>query len=368
VPETVEVLVRGKVLTGWQSVSVTRAIDAASGSFEITSPARSPYPLAPGDDVQVLASGDLLLSGHIEEVVRTLGSSSSSVRFSGRDNTADLVDCTARNNPGSWVNVSTVQLLKDLASPFGVAVHWGAGALVAAFDTFALRPGDTAWAAIERACRLRGVLVYSDGTGRLVVRDPGLLHADVELVEGENLASGAFTAGDADRFRTYTVLGQRPGSDSSSADLVALVQGEATDQSARAGRTLVIIAEAALSNQTAKERAQWEATVRAARAVRLEATVQGWRQHFEAGPGRLWDINELVAVRAPSIDLDGDLLLQSVTFTQNEREETTSLELVRADAYQKQPDLKAEDDLLREWLDNTTAGEAEPDDIEDPDQ
>lgn len=362
-PELVEVLVRGKMLRDWQSVSVTRALDTAAGSFELTSPRRAPYPMAPGDSVEIYASNDLVLSGHVETVERSLGAESSSVRCSGRDNTADLVDCTAPTNPGEWRQILLPELVRAIAGPFGVSVDNTAGPRPK-FDLFRLRPADTAWAAIERACRLRGVLVYSDGTSRLVMREAGRTTAEVELVEGDNLNAATFTADDSQRFRLYRVVSQQPGSDSGWGDLAALVQGEATDQGARPTRTLVVVAEAVVTNQTARERAQWEATVRAARAVRVQASLTGWRQRPGQGQGRLWQVNEQLAVRAPSLDLDRYLLVQAVTFTQNETSETTSLELVRADAYQPQPDLAAEDDLLQEWLSKTAAGELEPDDIE----
>jgi prophage tail gpP-like protein len=361
VPEKIEVLVRGKTLSDWQSVRITRAIDAASGSFQITSPARSPYPLAPGDPLEIYATGDLVLKGHVEMVERSFGPRSSAVLFSGRDDTADLVDCSARNAPGDWTNVHLITLIRELCAPFGVAVD-DRSRIVGPFETFHLRPGDTAWAAIERACRLRGILVFSDGSGRLVMRQAGLDFADVELVEGENLKGATFTVDDGERFRTYVVVGQRPGSDEASGDFAALVEGEATDQGARSPRALVIVAEAGVNNQTAQERAQWEAVIRAARAVRVQAQLNGWRQVVDAGAGRLWTLNELVTVRSPSLDLDRSLLVRALTFTQTERSETVELDLVRADAYQPQPDLKAEDDLLDEWLKATTAGESLPDD------
>lgn len=364
-PERIEVLVRGKLLSDWQSVEISRAVDAASGSFEITSPARNPYPLAPGDEVEIYCTDELVLRGHVDVVERSLSGSQRSVRFSGRDRTADLVDCSARNEPGEWTNILLPDLVRAIASPFNVGVDATAGPR-APFETFHLRPGDSAWNAIERACRLRGVLVYGDGTGRLVIREAGRDLSDAELIEGENLLTATFTADDSERFRTYLVLGQRPGSDLVFGDQAALVEGSAEDAGARASRSLVIVAEASVTNQTAQERAQWEATVRAARAVRVDAAAPGWRQAPLGRPGRLWTINEQVPVRAPSIDLDRYLLVRSLRLRQTAGLEQAEMQLVRPDAYQPQPVLPEAEDPLAEYLRATAEGESLPDDP-DPD-
>lgn len=363
--EVIEVLARGKLLRGWKSVTITRAIDAAAVAFEVSGPARSPYPIAPGDEVEVYASGERILRGFAERLQRRLDADGSTVTVSGRDRVADLIDCTAANEPGEWTNVELEQLAVELAKPFGVSVDYSAGAKPA-FEVFSLRPGDTAWGALERACRMRGVLAYSNGEGRLQIRRPGQAVAPVELIEGQNLRAASYTVDDSARFRFYRVQGQRRGSDSAWGEQVALIEGEAEDRGARSPRQLVILAESMGTNQTAQERAQWEAIVRAAEAVQLEAEASGWRQNGPGGGGALWQPNEELAVRAPSLDLDGYLLVRAVTFRQAEREESTFLELVRPDAYQPQPALAAEDDLAEGWRSSTTAGEGEPDDL-DPD-
>ncbi len=356
--EPVDVYVRGKILRDWTSVEIRRSIDTASGSFEITAPGRSPFPMATGDLVELYAGDDLMLRGHADQVARTLAGP---ITIRGRDMTADLVDCTAADDPAEWTNVDLAQLATEVARPFGVLVEYSAGPK-AAFDVFHRRPGDTPWGIIERACRLRGLLVYSDGTGHLVIREPGRDVSDVELVEGDNLQAAEFTVDDSLRFGTYVVQGQRPGSDAASGDLVARVEGRATDAGARASRVLVVVAEANVTTQTAGERAQWEAAVRAANAVRVDATVPDWRKGG-ALEGPLWTVNELVAVRAPSLDLDRYLLARGVVFTQNERGQHTTIDLCREDAFRPQPDLSADDDPQSEWLRRTAAAGDLPDDV-----
>lgn len=363
-PEKLDVLARGKLLSGWRSVSITRGIDTASGTFVIECLPRVPFPLVTDDEIEIYAGSDLLLKGHVDRIERTLSDSQRSARILGRDATADLVDCSAADEPVEWENVALEDLAREIAGAFGLSVDYTAGPR-APFATFRKRPGDTPWALIERACRLRGVLSYTEGDGRLVIREAGRDIADVEIVQGVNLRSGTFVADSSQRFRFYTVRGQHPGGDSYSDDFAALVSGEATDLGGRAGRRLVVQAESNVTNQTAAERAQWEAIVRATNAANLLASLSGWRQGGKPGDGPLWTVNQQVAVRAPGLDLDGYLLLRQATFTQDESSEGCELELVRPDAYRPQPDLPVQDDIMQGWLKATEQGETEPDDEPD---
>jgi prophage tail gpP-like protein len=64
--------------------------------------------------------------------------------------------------------------------------------------------------------------------------------------------------------------------------------------------------------------------------VSAEITVAGWRQ----GDGSLWQPNQLVAVYAPWLGLDRDLLVSSVEFASDAHAgTTTTLQLVHPDAY-----------------------------------
>lgn len=361
--EDVELYVRGRILRSWSSVAVTRSLDTAAAAFRMACPGRSPFPVAPGDLVEVLAGGELILKGHADRVERQLASSGSVVSIEGRDVTADLVDCSPPESPPEWTSIDLEDLLTQVAGPFGVLLDYQAGPK-APLERVRPRPGDTAWSVIERACRLRGVLVYSNGTGRLVVREAGRDLSDVELVEGSNLLAATFTADDSLRFRTYTVRGQRPGSNSAFGDLVTRVQGEATDDGARAGRRLIILAEGLVTNQTSEERAQWEATVRAAAAARLEAVVGDWRKAPTEGALDFWTPNEQVAVRAPSLDMDGYLLAREVTLEQDQESQRAVIDLVRADAFRMQPVLAEEDDPLELW--RRLSGELQNDGEFDP--
>jgi prophage tail gpP-like protein len=108
-----------------------------------------------------------------------------------------------------------------------------------------------------------------------------------------------------------------------------------------AGRLLSSLRVLSISPEQ-KKRAQWEATVRAARAVSVQVTVQGWRQ----GNGELWPVNALVNVDLPWLRLSGDMLISELTHTLDESGTRTQLTLRRPDAFIPQPATPADADPL----------------------
>jgi prophage tail gpP-like protein len=253
-----------------------------------------------------------------------------------------MVDCSAVHSPGEWAGLKLDRIAGILANPFGITVtsQVDVGAAWPAERPFKLQPSETAFEALDRACRMRGVLPVSDGKGGLVLTKPGQTRCTTSLVQGQNVKSAGLSNDTTDRFRTYIVRGSQPGSDDLSPDQSSAVEARATDAGASAGRNLIIIAEGSVDISTARKRAQWEATVRAARAVSVSVTVQGWRQ----ADGTLWPVNGLVQVDLPWLRISGKMLITELTYTLDESGTQTQMTLRRKDAYTPEPEKPAEDD------------------------
>jgi len=361
--DELELLVNGTAWRGWRALSVSRSIEQAAGQFTLetrTGPLE-PIPIRPGDEVVARLSGDVrLVTGVVDTLEGSSDGSRRSITLAGRDRTAQLVDCSAPAEPGEYLAMDLEELTRAIAEPFGVSVRRQAHipALGERFDSFKLQQGEKAWAAIERACRMRALLAHSDGDGRLVLARPGETFAAVELVEGENVLASTFRYSIADRFSTYTVKGQGSGSDQSWGETVAAVRGTATDPEIELFRPLLVLAEGRVTFSSAKDRAEWEATVRAARAAVVGVTVQGWRQGDPRERGPAWEINQRVPVRIPSLGIKREMLVQSVQFGRDlDAGTVTQLQLVRRDAYLPQPEVDAEENPFGELLGTGAYGE-----------
>lgn len=357
-PEEITLEVDGQVYRGWEKLELVRSLEAISAAFSLAVSSRLPWPILPEQEMVLRLGDDVLATGFMDEFAQRGGDELTSVEVRGRDSTADLADASATNEPGEWRDLIIHDLLPQIAEPFGVRVDVRPQRFnQEPFARFALQTGETAYSAIERACRLRALLPYSTGDGVLRVERPAArsVPTEVALVEGENVSSYELHISRRERFATYIVRGQIGGSDEFFGDNVILVEGRATDPLITRFRPLLVVAEGAVTMQEAEARAQWEATFRAARAAQLTVEVQGLRQ--ERLIGRPWSINERVPVRIPSVQLDSEMLISGVRMTQDpEAGQITVLTLTRPDAYTPKPEVTREDDPFDDLLEMSEVG------------
>lgn len=405
---------RTRTYTGFAEVEVVRHLDAAAGSFRVQVPPEvrpasgldvDPFPIKPGDQVvarirnprlyadfglrpsddfdrqgiyERALEEDTLLTGHVDEVQFSYDSSGGrTVTVSGRDATADLVDSSAMNDPGEWNRILPRHLVFDLISPFGIRLN------VAPDDEtgrrgerqiqrFRLQSGESVFAAVDRAARQRGLLVYGDALGGVILAAPGGdRRAEIDLFEDSrgnrnkvstrgNIIAANARISQQSRFRLITVRGQRRGTDAEFGATVSEVEARAEDAEIRRYRPLLVMAENQVTFEDARDRAQWEATVRAARAAVLEVTVQGWRQRQveDSRISRPWRVNELVRVRMPSFQLDSEFLVRSVRHTRTAEEGSrTKLSLISPLAFTARPAVELDDNPFEQFLRGDTADE-----------
>lgn len=342
--ESVRLEVGGREYQGWTSISITRSIEAISGRFSLGLTERWPgqptvWPILPGTECAVSIGDDTVITGQVDSADPKFDADNHDVQVAGRDRTGQMVDCSAVHSPGEWSNIRLDKLARTLAAPFGISVksETDTGAV---FPVFKLQPGETAFEALDRGCRMRGVLPISDGVGGLVLTKPGQSRCSTALIQGQNVKSASLKNDITERFRAYIVRGSQSGSDYLEPEQSAAVEARAADAGAPAGRTLIIIAESAVDIASARKRAQWEATVRSARAVTVQVTVQGWRQ----GNGDLWPVNALVNVDLPWLRVSGEMLISELTHTLDESGTQTQMTLRRADAFLPEPEKPAESD------------------------
>lgn len=331
--------VNGKEYAGWKSAQVMRGIESAAGSFELTVSEKgvgsAAWPISKGDECSVLVAGEVVLTGYVDRRRDTLSAGEHGVSVSGRDRAGDLVDSSVVLKTWEFVRTSVLEVARRVAAPHGISVSFVAGAPVPPVpDKVSVDPGDTAFEVIERACRTASLLAVSDGRGGLVLMRPGSARASTAIVEGQNLLSGAAESDDSGRYRRVVVRGQSGGTDLLSGQQAAAVQAFADDANVtRAGRVLLIRPEGAVTAGVAKRRAQWETAVRAARALSLTVSVQGWTQ----GNGKLWPVNSLVRVVSPTLGVDGEYLIVQATYTLDSSGTRTELQLREPGAYTPEP-------------------------------
>ena len=336
--EIVTLQIGGVNWQGWKSVEVSRQVDAIAGSFSLGltdkwAPGQQALPLAAGMACKILAKGDPLIDGHLDKVVFGFKVGEHSITVSGRDKSADLVDCSAVHHPGHFRGQTAKQLADVLAGPYGVKVQAETDP-GPALEDFKLEVGETSFQALDRVLRQRGLLPVPDGRGGVKLIKLGRDRSATALVQGRNVLEASATYDVSDRHSKYVAKGQKKGTDDDYGTSVSEIEGEGEDPGVTRYRPLLVRPESQVSRADAKSRAEWEASVRAARSVTVQVTVQGWRQDG----GALWDVGLMVACDLPYLRLQRDLLLAKVSLSQSREKGTLAkLDLKDPKAFDKKP-------------------------------
>lgn len=336
--EDVALVVDGQEWRGWTEVTVERYIDALAGAFRLQLTTRwpgisEPRPIAPGLDAQITIGGEAVITGRLRDVQPAYDRQSNGVAVTGADLTQRLVDFSAMPNQYSGLGLS--ELIGRIVAPFGITVIASAS-LGEPVARFVVEDGETAFDAIERACRLRGVLPLTNAAGQLVLARAGETAATAAVRGGwggnVEAARGQFT--DRDRASEYIVKAQRPRRDTDDDESSAAhIVGTALDETVVGYAPLIIIANDPLDQAEALARAQWERSIRRGRARRVTVTLSGWRD----ADGKLWQVNTRVPYRDDILGIDAELLVAGVQLQRSDQGTTAILELADPAAFTPDP-------------------------------
>ncbi len=339
----------GRRYDGWTEAQVTRSLETVAGRFGITLSERwpgerEPRPIRPDDRVTIALDGETVLTGRVDAVSVSYDARSHAISVEGRDAAAELVDCSVPVTPVEWRGETLLSIASALAADFGIRVLTETF-VGAPFEVFRTEEGETVWEAIGRGCAMRAVLAVSDGRGNVVLTRPQRRRAAVRLERGRNILSARASLDRRDRYGHYIVLAQQGGTDFLGNAETAHVLGEATDPGMRRQRRLVTIAEQGAGLAEAQERAEWEASVRAAQARRASVRVQGWR---EGESGRLWAPGTVASVFDDALGLAGDMLIAMARQSISGEGTVTDIDLLPPDAFQLRRE-EPEDEGIDWW-------------------
>ncbi|EPM0022706.1 phage baseplate assembly protein [Citrobacter farmeri] len=322
--DVVELRTAGKIFAGWTTININRSIESLSGYFDLgvnVQPDTDLSSLSPGQPFTLTINGQTVITGYLDGRRRNMTADSMSITITGRDKTADLIDCAAVYQGRQWKNRTLAQIAGDLCAPYGVKVRWELTdkASSAPFTTFTLDYSETVYEALGRASRARGVLMTSNAAGELVFTRADDTQTD-KLVLGGNLLELEFDEDDRDRFSEYLVAGHGRASgktgDDQDAKSIASQKGQVKDSEIRRYRPTIILADSKTDDKSAEGRAVREMRRRLAKSRTFEAKVDGWLR----SDGSLWMPNLLVDIDASKFSMNtGPLLVSKVVLALDDR-------------------------------------------------
>lgn len=348
VKQEIEVIIDGTKFIGWNSVNVTRVIGELCGDFSfslVDFPIGSTKNIIPGSEVSIEMTGKPLshkiINGYIDKVTRNKTSDETSLEFSGRDKTSDLIDCSAAFKNSSWKKKTVSQICKDICDPFGIIVTLDTNDTLV--EDFALQTGETAFAAIERLTRAYSILPLTDELGRLKLSKIGIKKSAVQLKVGDNVKSLTLEEDHSGRYSEYFARGQGKGNGASWLKNTIDLQGRCLDFGVERHRPFIFIAEKRMSPTEIQKRVNWEAQVRAGRAIRCNVVVQGWLQDPTDQFSFPWTVNEIVNLVDRNWGINSNFVISSVTYNlDNAGGRITSLELSPPEIFASDPSDKVQ--------------------------
>ncbi len=352
----------------WVSGEVSRDLKDFSGSFSFTFRDRDALqgvlPYASWAAVkrirtQMLAEirigRRLVLRGYVEEVQRDLADGSAEVVISGRDQTGDLVDCSALvDGPAELKSVKLEDAVARIAKPFGLNVRAEVDT-GEVFERYSIDLGETAFSAIEKGTRSRRTLILSDGVGGIVITRTGVTRAPADLTMPGNILASSGRETTQGRYSKTVVRGQseRSGKSRSAASLDSTAEpigtdaredgdgsatererkgtvatGIAEDSEIKRYRPIVHLARSKADGQSAQDEADWRNRTARGEADELTLTVKG---HDVSGS--LWTVNQLVYVSEPFQDYERDQVISKTRYVEDTLGAVTEITVCSPDAF-----------------------------------
>ena len=318
--------INGYTFQDWNELTVRKELEAIAGNFEFNAVQTSKVlSIGTGDKVEIFINNIPLIHGYIDYIAPDLRQDDRSIQVVGRDNTCDIIDCTHSGSKREFTgNQSIVAIIQELVKLFGIEVVNQLGESPR-IKTLKIDPGETLFESIEKATRQLGIILQPSGDGKLLLTKITKDKKGTLLEEGYDFLDCFATYNAEERFSDYILKAQ----DKNNKSFVA----KAKDPDIKRYRPLELISDINLEPAEAQKKINWEANIRAARAVDVSVTMQGWTNH-----GKPWLPNVIFNITSPKLALyDCPLLLRSIDYYFDSNGTTTNLSFTRSDAYSPDP-------------------------------
>ncbi|EOX6288512.1 phage baseplate assembly protein [Escherichia coli] len=213
--DKVSVIVGGKVHSDWSGYGIDSdfLIPADAWSMRLGLPdGIFPEGVARGVPVQVRIGPDVVMTGRIDRVSRSVSRDQVSLSVTGRDGAAILVDCASPLLTSRQASLEEV--IAQVVRPLGIKnIELHAESSIRN-DKITTEPGERAWDILLRACAGRGLWPWFRPDGTLVIGGPDYTAAPVATLvmrrsgEGNNLLSLTDESSMERSFSRLTVLAQ----------------------------------------------------------------------------------------------------------------------------------------------------------------
>lgn len=346
--DVVSLTVNGDQYAGWKSVRIEAGVQRVARSFELSVTDHWPgnnqlRRIQPGDLCEVRIGDDLVCTGHVDATPVNYDASAITVMIRGRSKTGDLVDCSAEHQQAQYRANTVDAIARQLAAQYGIAVITEA-AVGEPLADHQIQQGESAFESLDRLAKLRQILMTDNAAGDLVLASPGSGGtAASALALGVNVLSASAGFDYTEVYSDYTVKGQhsRMGNDedwaANTSAHMSQSLGAAHDAGIKRRRVLLVRQSGQADANACQQRADYEQSVRAAKAGEIRYRVAGWRQ----ADGSLWRPNQTVNVNDSIMRITADRLITEVVWSLDEGGMMTEMVVMPAAGLLTEPEYVA---------------------------
>lgn len=308
--ETVSLLVEGVAWTAWTRIVINYSATDAARVFALTASddTTASWQWMPNSEVKVFAGGDMVLNGFLEVVNPSFDAAHHKIELSGRSRSADTIDSSAEHETGEFRDMTVLDIAKALDKQ---GVGFSTDQKLKKIPLFRVNSGETVFEALERACRHEHLVLQGQADGSIKITKGGKTRVNTPLIEGVNIKIGSATFDVSKKHSDYKIKGQRAIGKHLSGALT--IERSSKDTNVKRYRPKHVHTETDTDEGRAQKRADRERDRQHGESIKAEITVVGWRDDN----GRLWEANTLVFVYSPRLNLEQDLLIQSVSLSQD---------------------------------------------------
>lgn len=329
-PEQVVISVGGMNYTAFKVVQVRAAFDEAARSFRVEV-AAEPGASATnrifkvGAKVVITANGDKLLTGFVDQKQPRLGPEEAQINVSGRSNSGDLIDSSAKHDTGSFEKKDPLEIGNEVSK--GIGAKFKTDQQLEKIDQYQINPGESCYRLVEKMARQQGMTICGDADGDAnITKASGSKRHSGGIYEGKNFKTGSADHNGSNRHSEYTVRGQRPfGHGVDNLEIEAIARDKGVDRH----RPIIIIQDEDTTKDRTKKRAKNRKDRAAGHALKAQVEVQGFRDEG----GKVWEPGYLVWFESPFLDIAQDMLIESVTFMQSDQGSVATLGLTDPRSY-----------------------------------
>lgn len=312
----------------WDGWSVESDLLTPADAFELELYTRDsgpiPTQLQEGAPCTLSLSNDRVLSGVVDEIELDISRQNRTIRITGRDNAAALVDCSTPFV--SMREVGLADIIKEVVKPLGIAQIEIRAASSKTRKRVQIEPGQSAWEVLLQVAEANGLWPWFEPDGRLVVGGPDYSSAPVATLilrndgQGNNVQRLSVRRSMPGRYSQVTVLGQHgqydnDGYDSSRGKLKTVVSD---DVLARRGifRPKVVVDSSCENQDMSQARARKLLADSRLEGLEIRAVVMGHR----AGNGAVWAPGQRINVFSEPHGLNATYFLMARTLRLTRRE------------------------------------------------